>query len=98
MSGGGDFEAEGFINCENEINVLKVINYGKVTTTFLESVRLPGLSSLHAVITKGVGPSTTSAWPGYRSSLIFQWKWTRSDLKLAVQRRSFKEIELSRQS
>ncbi len=52
MSGGGDFEAEGFINCENEINVLKVINYGKVMTTFLEPVRLPGLSSLHAVITK----------------------------------------------
>jgi hypothetical protein len=24
MSGGGDFVAEGFINCENEINVLKV--------------------------------------------------------------------------
>jgi len=34
MSGGGDFEAEGFINCENEINVLKVINYGKVRWTY----------------------------------------------------------------
>ncbi len=33
------------------------------------------------VRTKGVGPSTTLAWPGW-SSLIFQWKLTRADSKL----------------
>ncbi len=44
---------------------------------------------------QGVGPARLQ--PGLaRSSLIFRWKWTQPDLKLAVW--SFKEIELSRHS
>jgi hypothetical protein len=43
MSGGGDFVAEGFINCENEINILKVkknISNGRL---------LKGQSPIHTV-------------------------------------------------
>jgi hypothetical protein len=39
-------------------------------------------SVLSCVASKGVGPSTTLAWPG-GSSLTLQWKWTRHDWKRA---------------